>query len=162
VRWTLVALLLTFALASCGGEDTAPSTGAATLGDYSASTNDLCSRLAGAVRRAFTDAQEDPGAALSRYARAVHDASSRFSDAPPPASLRRFHAAAVRHLALESATLRRAADLSAAGDPEAALRKLHATGLLPDPIPRSVLRRAPACRGGVAPVTPGQPLGEPV
>jgi hypothetical protein len=162
VHLTRVAMLLTLVLASCGGDDPPRSTGPATLGAYSASTNQLCSRLAGAVRRAITEAQKDPDGALSHYARSVRDAGSRFSEAPPPTSLKRFHAAAVRHLALESATLRRAAELSAAGDPEAALRILHTTGLLPDRIPGSVLRRAPACRGAVVPATPGEPLGQPV
>jgi hypothetical protein len=162
VRPPHIALLLTVVLASCGGEDASRPGAAATLGAYSASTNMLCSQLAGAVRRAFVEVAQDPDVALSHYARTVHDAGKRFSDVPPPASLRRFHQAAVRHLALESATLRRAAELSAAGDPAAALRTLHTTGLLPDPIPRSVLRRAPACRGPVVPATPGEPLGQPV
>jgi hypothetical protein len=161
VRPPRIALLVTVLLASCGGEDASRPTPTATLGAYSASTNELCSQLAGAVRRAFEETAQDPAAALSHYAHTVHDAGKRFSGAPPPASLQRFHAAAVRHLALESATLRRAAALSAAGDPAAALRTLHATGLLPDPIPSSVLRRAPACRGAVVPAMPGEPLGQP-
>ncbi len=157
-----VALLLTVVLASCGGEDAPRAAPAPSLGAYSASANELCSELAGAVRRTFEDAPGDPDAALSRYARDVHDAGKRFSAAPPPRSLRRFHAAAVRHLAFESATLRRAADLSAAGDPAAALKALHLTGLLPDSIPEVVLRRAPACRGGVVPAVPGEPSGRQV
>ncbi len=157
MRLPRVALVLTVVLASCGGEDPPRVAPAASLEGYSASTNELCAQLAAAVRHAFEDAPEDPDSALARYARDVHDAGKTFSDAPPPPSLRAFHAAAVRHLALESATLRRAAQLSAQGDPAAALRTLHATGLLPDPIPRSVLRRAPACRAGVAPATPAEP-----
>jgi hypothetical protein len=162
VRLSRIALLVTVLLASCGGEDASRPTPTATLGAYSASTNELCSRLARAVGRAFREAQDDPDGALTHYAAAVHDAGSRFSQAPAPASLRRFHAAAVRHLALESAAVLHAAELSAAGNPAAALRSLHATGLLPDPIPRSVLRRAPACRADVVPATPGEPLGQPV
>jgi hypothetical protein len=153
VRPSRIVPLLAVTLASCGGADAPPTAPAASLGGYAATTNTLCSKLAAAVRRAFEDAPNDPVAALRDYARDVHDAGKRFSDATPPAGLASFHARAVRHLARESASLRHAARLSAAGEPAAALRALHLTGLLPEPIPAPVLRRAPACRGGVAPQT---------
>jgi hypothetical protein len=157
VRPPRIVLLLTVALASCGGDDAPRERAAPSLQAYSATTNTLCSELAAAVRRTFATAPQNPDAALSRYARDVHDAGKRFSGATPPPDLVRFHAAAVRHLARESATLRRAAALSAAGDPAGALRMLHLTRLLPDRIPAGVLHRAPACRGGVAPATPADP-----
>jgi hypothetical protein len=156
---TPVALLLALVLASCGGDDPPRAAPVASLKAYSASTNSMCAQLAAAVRQAFEDAPEEPDAALSRFARDVHDAGRTFSDAPPPPTLRGFHAAAVRHLALESATLRRAAELSAGGEMAEALRTLHLTGLLPEPIPRAVRRRAPACRAGVAPLSPADPPG---
>lgn len=155
-----VALLVTVALASCGGDEGRRAAPAASLDAYSASTNAMCRQLAAAVRRTFADVGVDPVAALSRYARDVHDAGKRFSEATPPAALRRFHVDAVRHLARESAALRRAADLSAAGEPAAALEALHLTGLLPDAIPERVLRRAPACRGGAVPAPHDEPQGQ--
>jgi hypothetical protein len=160
VRPWCAAWLLAVMLASCGGTDPPRALPAASLGGYSASANALCAELAVAVRRTFRDAPEDPVAALGRYARDVHDSGSRFSQATPPASLRAFHARAVRHLARESAALRRAAELSAAGDPAAALEALHLTGLLPEAIPAGVLRRAPACRGDAVPETPGGAVQE--
>jgi len=155
VRLSRVVPLLAVMLASCGGADAPAASPPASIGDYAASANTLCSELASAVGRTFRDVPEDPVAALGRYARDVHDSGKRFSDATPPASLQSFHARAVRHLARESAALRRAAELSAGGDPAAALKTLHLTGLLPDAIPAAVLRRAPACRGDLAPATPG-------
>lgn len=161
MRPSRIAPLLALALASCGGADPPRARPAASAGDYAATTNALCAELAAAVRRTFHDAATDPVAALGRYARDVHDSGKRFSEATPPASLRAFHARAVRHLARESASLRRAAELSAAGDPAAALRALHHTGLLPEAIPAVVLSRAPACRGGgVVPATPADPVVE--
>jgi hypothetical protein len=160
VRPPGIALLLAVLLASCGGDAAPRPVRAASIGDYAATTNTLCSQLASAVRRTFRDAPSDPVAALSRYARDVHDAGERFSQATPPAVLRSFHAAAVRHLARESAVLRHAADLSAAGDPAGALDALHLVGLLPDPIPGPVLRRAPACRGASLPPTHADPAAQ--
>ena len=160
MRLPRIAVLLVVVLASCGGDDAPPPAPRASLGDYAATTNTMCSELASAVRRTFADVATDPVAALSRYAREVHDAGKRFSVATPPPELERFHAKAVRHLARESASLRRAAELGAAGDPAAALEALHLTGLLPDPIPATVLRRAPACRGAGIPAVPAVPAGE--
>lgn len=157
MRLTRLPLLLAVVLASCGGDDAPSRPAAASIGAYSATTNTLCTQLASAVRRTFADVATDPVAALSHYARDVHDAGQRFSEATPPPALERFHAAAVRHLARESAALRRAAELSAAGEPAAALHSLHLTGLLPDPIPERVLRAAPACRGAVVPEATGDP-----
>jgi hypothetical protein len=157
----LIASLLAVTLAACGADATPRPAAEPSLAGYASTTNVMCSQLATAVRRTFEDVSGDPVAALSHYASDVDDAGKRFSEAKPPPVLARFHAAAVRHLARESATLRRAAELSAAGDPAAALQALHLTGLLPDRIPASVLRRAPACRDGVVPATPGEPLGQP-
>src|SRR4051794_2900805 len=130
-------------LASCGGGEPPRAHPEASLGSYAATTNTLCAELASAVRRTFEDAPSDPVAALGHYARDVRASSKRFPGATPPATLERFHARAARHLARESAALRRAAELSAAGEPGAALEALHLTGLLPERIPAGVLRRAP-------------------
>ena len=161
MRLPHIAPLLAVLLASCGGAAPPRSPPEASLAGYAATTNALCSELASAVQRTFEGAASDPVAALTRYARDVHASGERFSKATPPAALERFHARAVRHLARESAALRKAADLSAAGDPAAALEALHLTGLLPDAIPAGVLRRAPACRGGGAvPATPAESVQE--
>ena len=160
MRLPRIVLLLAVVLASCGGDDAPPPDPRASLGDYAATTNTMCTDLASAVRRTFADMPADPVAALSRYARDVHDAGKRFSETTPPPALERFHAKAVRHLARESASLRRAAELSAAGNPAAALEALHLTRLLPDPIPATVLRRAPACRGAGLPAVRAAPYGD--
>jgi hypothetical protein len=160
VRLSRVAPLLAVVLASCGGGDPSRPRPAASVAGYATTTNTLCAELAAAVKETFDGVAGDPVAALARYARAVHDASRRFSDATPPASLQAFHARAVRHLARESAALRRAAELSASGEPAAALKALHLTGLLPERIPASVLRRAPACRGRAVPATPDEAVRE--
>ena len=157
-----IALLLVVTLAACGGDDAPRPERSASLGEYAATTDSLCAKLASAVRRTFAEVAIDPVAALSHYARDVHDAGRRFSATTPPPELARFHAAAVRHLARESAALRRAAELSAAGNPAGALESLHLTGLLPDRIPQRVLRRAPACRGSTVPGTPHESAGTPV
>ena len=153
-------VLLAVVLASCGGDGAPRRAPAASTSAYAASANTLCSQLASAVRRTFEDVGTDPVAALSHYARDVHAAGKRFSEATPPPALARFHATAVRHLARESAALRHAAELSAAGDPAAALDALHLTRLLPERIPAAVLRRAPACRGAGIPEAPAGPEGE--
>jgi hypothetical protein len=160
VRLSRVVPLLAVMLASCGGVDSPRARSRTSLRDYAATTNTMCAELAAAVRRTFADAPSDPVAALGRYARDVHDSGQRFSKATPPASLAEFHARAIRHLARESAALRHAADLSAAGDPAAALDALHSTRLLPERMPARVLRRAPACRGEAAPATPGEAVQE--
>ncbi|MDX6681576.1 MAG: hypothetical protein QOG94_1615 [Solirubrobacteraceae bacterium] len=151
MRSVAVVLLCGFALAGCGGERRRAPARAGTVAAYAGSTNRLCADLVGALRRAFEDAPRDPDAAMSRYAREVGDAGARFAGAPVPRSLARFASQARRHVASEAALLRRAAMRSAAGDEDAAVRALARHGrLLPERIPASVLRRAPAC-GGVAP-----------
>ena len=151
-----IALLLTAAgLAGCGADGDPPAPARApTVATYAATTNTLCSELVGALRRAFEDAPADAQAAMTRYASDVRDAGRRFAAVTPPRSLARFAAAAARHVEREAVVLRRAATRSAAGDDAAALRALgRHGGLLPEPIPAIVLRRAPAC-GAVGPAPP--------
>jgi hypothetical protein len=147
-----VTQLLVAGLAGCGGgEDPPAAARAPTVATYAATTNTLCSELVGALRRAFEDAPGHPDAAIARYASDVRDAGRHFAAVTPPRSLARFAAAAARHVAREARVLRRAATRSAAGDEDAAPRALsHHGGLLPEPIPATVLRRAPAC-GAVGP-----------
>ena len=56
MRPSRIAPLIAVLLASCGGAGTPRSRPAASLGDYAATTNALCSELAVAVRRTFHDA----------------------------------------------------------------------------------------------------------
>jgi len=153
-----IALLLAAGaagLAGCGGDDPPEPARAPTVATYAASTNELCTRLVGALRRAFDDAPGDPDAAMARYARDVGEAGKRFASVRPPRSLARFGAAAAGHVEREADALRRAASLSAAGDSDAALRALGRHGsLLPERIPAAVLRRAPACGGDIPAVPP--------
>jgi hypothetical protein len=149
-----VTLLAAAGLGGCGGDDPPAPARGSTLAAYAASTNTLCTRLVGALQRAFENVPENPHVALARYARDVGEAGRRFAAVRAPRSLQRFGTAAARHVEREADALRRAASLSAAGDRDAALRALGRHGsLLPDAIPAAVLRRAPAC-GGVAPAIP--------
>ncbi|MDX6679666.1 MAG: hypothetical protein QOE31_3718 [Solirubrobacteraceae bacterium] len=155
----VVLLLMATALAGCGGDRPVAPARAPSVAAYAASTNRLCAELIGALRRAFDEAAGDPDGAMAHYAVDVNDAGRRFAAVTPPRSLARFAAAAVRHVEREAGVLRRAARRSAAGDPAAAARALGRHGaLLPERIPATVLRRAPAC-GGVAPAAPPSPGG---
>jgi hypothetical protein len=147
VRPIAAALLVTLALAACGSEGRPRDTAPTSVVVYAATTDRLCSDLAGAIQRAFSDAPADPGAALARYARDVAEAGRRFAAVPPPPDLIAFHDSAIGHVREEAEKLHRVAADTKAGDTGAEERALRDhQGLLPRAIPPTLLAYAPTCR----------------
>jgi hypothetical protein len=147
VRPIAAALLLALALAACGSEGRPRKAQVTSVVVYAATTDRLCSDLARAIQRAFSDAPTDPAAALDRYARDVADAGRRFAAVPPPPDLVAFHDSAIGHVREEAVKLRRVAAATKAGDSAAEERALRDhQGLLPRAIPATLLAYAPTCR----------------
>ncbi len=154
MRPIAAALLLILGLAACGGEPRPRPAATTSVVVYAATTDRLCSDLARAIQRAFSDVPSAPTAALARYARDVADAGRRFAAIPPPPDLAAFHAAAIGHVREEAAKLRRVAALTKSGDIGAQERALRDhQGLLPRAIPATLLAYAPTCRA----LTPPEP-----